>query len=157
METIQDVPILLRREIEARMIAPFLEAFSKELGENRTIEIARKVIADLARQAGADAAQAVGGNSFEHFKMTQVNFQKGNAMDAKITISEDGSCMHMDVTRCEYVRMYERLGLRKLGSILSCERDSAFYEGFNPDVEFSRPNTIMAGCETCKFCMSKKE
>ena len=81
METIQDVPILLRREIEALMVAPFLDAFAKELGESRTMEIAREVIAKLARQSGAEAAKAVGGNSFEHFKMTQVNFQKGDAMD----------------------------------------------------------------------------
>ena len=157
METIQDVPILLRRVIEALMVAPFLDAFAKELGESRTMEIAREVIAKLARQSGAEAAKAVGGNSFEHFKMTQVNFQKGDAMDAKITIAEDDSCMHMDVTRCEYVKMYERLGLRELGGILSCERDSAFYEGFNPDVQFSRPNTIMAGDEACNFCMKKRE
>lgn len=157
MDTIQDVPILLRREIEARMIAPFLKAFAEEVGETRTKEIARNVIADLAKQAGADAAKMVGGNSFEHFKMTQINFQKGNAMDATITISEDGSCMHMDVTRCEYARMYAQLGLQEWGTILSCERDSAFYAGFNPDVEFSRPNTIMAGCKTCDFCMKKKE
>lgn len=156
METIQDVPILLRREIEALMVAPFLDAFAKELGEDRTKEITRKVIADLARQAGADAAKAVGGNSFAHFKMTQVNFQKGDAMDAKFTIAEDDSCMHMDVTRCEYAKMYQRLGLQEWGAILSCERDSAFFEGFNPDVEFSRPNTIMAGCEACNFCMKKK-
>ena len=36
METIYDVPVLLRREIEALMVKPFLDAFEKELGHEKT-------------------------------------------------------------------------------------------------------------------------
>ncbi len=32
MKTIYDVPIILRREIEALMVKPFIDAFEKELG-----------------------------------------------------------------------------------------------------------------------------
>ena len=39
MKNIYDVPIILRREIEALMVKPFLDAFEKELGHDKTYEI----------------------------------------------------------------------------------------------------------------------
>lgn len=39
MKTIYDVPIILRREIEALMVKPFIDAFEKELGHEKTYEI----------------------------------------------------------------------------------------------------------------------
>ena len=36
MKTIYDVPIILRREIEALMVKPFIDAFEKELGHEKT-------------------------------------------------------------------------------------------------------------------------
>lgn len=157
METINDVPVLLRREIEARMVAPFLEAFAEELGWERTQQITREVIAGLARQSGAECAELVGGNTFEHFKKVFPSFSKGGALEAQLHVEEDGSCLRMDVTRCRYADMYRRIGLEKLGPLLSCDRDGYFFEGFNPKVEFSRPHTIMAGDERCDFCMKKKD
>ena len=56
MQTIHDVPTILRREIEALYIAPFLDAFAKELGWEKTREIAAGVIGRIAEQAGKDAA-----------------------------------------------------------------------------------------------------
>ena len=35
MKTIYDVPIILRREIEALMVKPFIDAFEKELGHEK--------------------------------------------------------------------------------------------------------------------------
>ena len=43
MKTIYDVPIILRREIEALMVKPFIDAFEKELGHEKTYEILKKV------------------------------------------------------------------------------------------------------------------
>ena len=48
MKTIYDVPIILRREIEALMVKPFIDAFEKELGHEKTYEIVEKVIAEIA-------------------------------------------------------------------------------------------------------------
>lgn len=42
MKTIYDVPIILRREIEALMVKPFIDAFEKELGHEKTYEIVKK-------------------------------------------------------------------------------------------------------------------
>lgn len=41
---VEEMPILLRREVEARILKPFLEAFEKEVGKERTKEIVIDVI-----------------------------------------------------------------------------------------------------------------
>ena len=60
MKTIYDVPIILRREIEALMVKPFIDAFEKELGHEKTYEIVKKVIFDIAFKEGQEYAALFG-------------------------------------------------------------------------------------------------
>jgi L-2-amino-thiazoline-4-carboxylic acid hydrolase len=55
------------------------------------------------------------------------------------------------VTRCRYAEMYRALGIPELGEVLSCQRDAALIEGFNPGVTLERTHTIMQGAATCDF------
>lgn len=156
MQTIHDVPIILRREIEALYIAPFLDAFAKELGWERTKEIAVDVIRGIATQAGKDSAAMAGGNTLEIF-LEKVNpgFARGGALESTAYINEEG-VLCIDMTRCKYAEMYERLGMKELGSMLSCERDGCMFQGFNPNFEFKRTKTIMNGCDGCDFRVTDK-
>jgi hypothetical protein len=155
MNTINEVPILLRREIEALMVAPFLNAFAKELGWDRTREIAQSVIASLALQAGKDMAVAAGGNTLNHLLRALSAFSQGSALTLEERDS-NAKCVRTDVTRCAYAEMYRRNNLTELGSLLSCQRDNYLFEGFNPDLVFTRTKTIMDGCDCCDFCMEIK-
>jgi hypothetical protein len=47
--------------------------------------------------------------------------------------------------------MYRALGVPELGALLSCNRDFALIQGFNPDVELRRTQTIMEGAPHCDF------
>jgi hypothetical protein len=47
--------------------------------------------------------------------------------------------------------MYRALGLEDLGGSLSCVRDFALVEGFNPDLELVRTQTLMEGASRCDF------
>ena len=47
--------------------------------------------------------------------------------------------------------MYTRLGLAELGGLLSCARDAAMIDGFNPEIAFTRTQTIMEGATHCDF------
>jgi len=156
MKTNDEVPIILRREIEALMIAPFLNAFAEELGWDKTKEITRKVISELAGQAGRDLAKAAGGNSLECLGRVAMCFGQDGVLDAEVK-ENTADCVRMDVTKCDYVGMYKRLGLEELGSLLSCERDFYLFKGFNPDLEFTRTSTIMSGGKICDFCLKSKK
>lgn len=57
---------------------------------------------------------------------------------------------------CGYAKMYERLGIQDLGYLLSCSRDASFMDGFNPEIELIRTQTIMEGAEYCDFRYKKK-
>jgi hypothetical protein len=47
--------------------------------------------------------------------------------------------------------MYRELGIPELGAILSCGRDAALVEGFNPGVQLTRTQTILQGAPCCDF------
>ena len=47
---LSNIGILVRREIEARIVGPLVKEFIKELGEEKTMAIVRKTIVGLARE-----------------------------------------------------------------------------------------------------------
>ena len=146
------LPLLQQREVEARVLAPVFRAFAAELGEPRAREIMAGVIRELARQAGC--AAAAGGNDLAHLKHAVEKWTEGGALELTV-LRDDGEAFEFDVTRCRFAEMYARLGLADLGGLLSCARDAAMIDGFNPEIAFQRTQTIMAGAPHCDFRYKK--
>ncbi len=142
------LPLLQRREVEAGVIAPLLEAFAREVGAPRAREIVAGVVRELAREAGCAAAEQ--GNTLAHFKATVAKWTEGGALELTV-LRDDDTALEFDVTRCRFAEMYARLGLADLGGALSCARDAALIEGFNPAIELTRTQTIMEGATHCDF------
>ena len=59
--------------------------------------------------------------------------------------------LSFNVVRCRYAEMYRSLGLADLGASLSCQRDFALSEGFNPEIQLTRTQTLMEGAAYCDF------
>lgn len=144
------VSILARREIEARLAGPLMEALTRELGPERAGQVLSEVVCPLARQAGQDLARALGGNSLTHLAQGLELWTREDALDLVILAQSENELCY-DVRRCRYAEMYQELGLRELGLVLSCQRDFAFIEGFNPDVVLTRGGTILEGQAYCDF------
>lgn len=144
------IGVLARREIEARIIGPLLEALGAEFGPERVLEIVRQVIVGIAREQGAQLAGSMGGNSLSHFADSMDAWKKGDAMDIEVLEQTDKKFL-FNVKRCGYADLYQDLGMPELGSILSCSRDHALIEGFNPDVKLTRTQTILQGAPICDF------
>lgn len=142
--------ILTRREIEARIVAPLVEAFSDEVGRERALEILRNVILQIARQQGAELAQQTGGCTLVKFTAALGAWKQGNAMDMDV-LEQNEERLAFNVTRCGYAEMYRQLGIPELGKILSCGRDFALIEGFNPEISLTRTQTILEGAPFCNF------
>lgn len=158
MKTIYDVPVLLRREIEALMIKPFLDAFEKELGHEKTYEIVEELIKDIARKQGADYAKMLNGNDLESMLAQEEAWTANDALELE-NVVEDDHILYQTIKRCAYVDMYERIGMKDLGYTLSCLRDEHFYSGFNDEMTMSRTKTLMTDDDCCDFCFkfSQKE
>jgi L-2-amino-thiazoline-4-carboxylic acid hydrolase len=150
------LPLLQQREVEANVIAPLFRAFAAEMGEVRAREILAGVIRELARQAGCAAAAFAGGNDFAHLKQAVEKWTEDGALELTV-LRDDAEVFEFDVTRCRFAEMYHRLELADLGPILSCGRDGAMIEGFNPEIAFTRTQTIMEGAPHCDFRYRKKD
>jgi hypothetical protein len=96
-------------------------------------------------------AKLLEGDSLEHFAKGLSFWTREDAL--KVEIHEQNKekfCFH--VTRCRYAEMYKELGLLEFGVVLSCGRDLALIQGFNPKIKFTRTQTIMEGADLCDFC-----
>jgi phosphohistidine phosphatase SixA/predicted ArsR family transcriptional regulator len=144
------IGVLTRREIEARLMAPLLEALSAEFDRRRVMEIVRQTVVRIARQQGEQIASAMGSNSLEHFAASMEDWKKNDAMQIEV-LEQTAERFSFNVHRCRYAEMYRQLGIPQLGELLSCNRDFSLIEGFNPKVHLTRTQTIMQGAAFCDF------
>ncbi|MCF8032362.1 MAG: L-2-amino-thiazoline-4-carboxylic acid hydrolase [Desulfarculaceae bacterium] len=150
---IQQVNILTRREIEALIAAPIIRAFAEKLGTEEALAILQPVIEDLAHQSGKAAAELVGGDSVGHFVTALEAWSAGDGYQFDV-VKQTDDAYEWNVTHCAYADMYARLGMADLGYQLSCARDFAMVEGFNPKMKLERTMTRMEGAPVCDFRLS---
>ena len=146
----QRIGVLARREVEARILAPIIEALGQEFGRDEVVAIVRDTIIRIAQEQGAALAETMGGNGAEHFLDSLQYWTKDNALEIEL-LEKSSQKLNFNVTRCRYAEMYRALGIPELGAVFSCNRDSALIEGFNKDANFVRTQTIMQGASHCNF------
>lgn len=144
------IGVLTRREVEARILAPVMEALGNEFGREKVIAILRDTIVKIAEEQGAALSQLMGGDSLEHFYESLRFWTMDNALEIDF-IEQTDEAFSFDVTRCRYAELYEKLGILELGTSLSCARDFALIKGFNPNITLKRTQTLMEGADCCDF------
>jgi hypothetical protein len=148
----ETMPILTRRRIEAEFARGIYEAMKAELGEATARRILTAAIAGMAREAGAAMArQAPGGApDLDSFRAIQSLWSAEDALHTEV-LESTPTTFHFNVTRCRYAEMYRAMGLAELGAVLSCNRDGAFCEGYDPKLKLTRTQTLMGGATHCDF------
>jgi hypothetical protein len=142
--------VLTRREVEARILSPLINALGDAFGREEVLAVVRETIVKIARQQGATLSQQMGGNSLKHFVDSLTYWTQDDALEIDV-IEKSDKVLSFNVTRCRYAELYESLGIRKIGTTFSCTRDFALIEGFNPDISLRRTQTIMEGASHCDF------
>ena len=146
-----DLPILTQRRIEAAFAKGVFEEMKAELGEDAAKRILANAIIKLARSTAAEmAAQTPGGPSLDGFRAIQPRWTAEDALRTE-TVKSTATEFHFNVVRCRYSEMYREMGLAELGAILSCNRDGAFCEGYDPRLKLERTQTLMGGASHCDF------
>lgn len=151
MTTAQDLPLLERRRIEAGVLVPIIRAMQAEFGEERVNEVVARTIREVARAQGEEARKRANIDSIEALER---RFREGVLAEGSLIVDVvEASDQRFDfnVTRCKFVEMYEEMGARDLGFLLSCNRDFAMFEGMAPDLDFNRTQTRMEGAPHCDF------
>ena len=149
-DNLNEIGVLKRREIEVRILAPILESLSAEFGRERVHALVVKQIVQIAHNQGKLLAESAGGDGLLHFSRTLDNWKKDDALQIEV-LEQSQESYAFDVTRCRYAEMYKALGVPELGSLLSCNRDFALIQGFNPAISLTRTQTIMEGASFCDF------
>ncbi len=149
--TAADLPLLERRRLEAAVLVPLIRAFQAEFGVGRTNELVARTIRNIARSQG-DAER----ERRELRSLGDVADRLGRTVFAEGSLTVDivenaPGRFAFDVTRCQFMEMYEEMDARDLGYLLSCNRDFAFFEGLAPQLDFQRTQTRMEGAPYCDF------
>ena len=148
---VDEIGILTRRRIEAEIIAPIYDELKQELGEAAAQALLRRAIRRAAIRAGEElAAQTPEGTSLETFRDIQRLWTKGDALKVEV-LHASAERYDINVRRCRYAETYRAMGLGEIGALLSCERDGAFCEGYDPRIKLTRTQTIMQGADHCDF------
>ena len=147
----EEIGILARRRIEAAIIAPIFDELSLEIGEVRAQELLKRAIRRAAIEAGkAFAAKTPGGVNLKTFQDIQHLWTKDDALKIE-TLRASEEAFDFNVRRCRYAETYREMGLGRIGHLLSCNRDGAFCEGYDPRIKLKRTQTIMDGASHCDF------
>jgi hypothetical protein len=147
----EGLSMLEKRKIEAEILKEVYETLKASHGE----AVAKQTITESVRRSAIEqarqfAASAPGGPSLKAFQDVMPLWTKGGALEIEVKEQTDKT-FTFNVTRCRYAETYRAMGLGEIGHLLSCNRDGAFCEGYDPKLKLERTQTIMQGASHCDF------
>jgi hypothetical protein len=146
-----EIGILARRKIEAGIIAPIYAEMCAQLGAEQAQSILDRAIREAAIGAARSfAAKTPGGTSLRSFQEIQHLWTQDDALTIDVLKATDTE-FDFNVRRCRYAETYREMGLGAIGHLLSCNRDAAFCEGYDPRLKLERTQTLMQGASHCDF------
>jgi len=157
----QKISILEKRKMQAEVIKPIYKEMVSSIGEAKAKEILKNSIIKSAVNEGKSLRKLSDKKNdslsvIDQFIDVFENWKTGGALEIK-ELKKSHSDYYFDVTRCKYAEMYEEMGLKNIGDLLSCNRDGSFSKGFDPNLTLERNETIMKGANCCTFRYRYKE
>ncbi len=145
------MPIIERRRIEAEIVGHIYRELAARFGEGAARESIDAAIRKAAIAHGEKCRAELGRMpDFTDFEAILPAWTAENALTIEVKeVARDR--FSYDVTRCRYAETYKEMGLADIGALLSCNRDAAFCEGYNPGMRLHRTETIMEGGQRCDF------
>jgi hypothetical protein len=145
------IPVIEQVKIQAQVLVPLVKALQTELGEERANALVRKALGGVYRRFGEEFWRSKNEKNLGKVMASAfASFAKGDALDYSVR-AQSQDTYEIDVTRCRYAELYKELGVPELGFLLVCSADFTMAEGFDPDIELTRTQTIMQGASHCDF------
>ncbi len=138
-----------RLAIQMEYAVPLVRSLQHALGEETVKAALERHHRDDLEAAKAAARSSTGpGPDMAAFAGAAEAYAAGDALEYQV-LRQDEDHFDMNVTRCAYAELMERLGARDLGPALVCNGDFAMAEraGF----ELERTQTRMQGASHCDF------
>ena len=145
------IPAIEQARIQAQVLVPLVKALQAELGEERANGLVRRVLSDVYRRYGEEFARAKNEKNLGNMMASAfATYSREDALDYRV-IEQSQDAFEIDVTGCRYAEFYKELGEPELGFLLVCSADYPTAEGFGPDIDLTRTQTIMQGASHCDF------
>lgn len=147
-----ELPTLTKRKIQAEVIGPIYKEMVAAIGEEKAQAILDAAVRKAAIAEGRHfAGLAPGGTtSMADFIKLYDLWTHDSALEIEVLEASD-TTFNFDVTRCRYADTYREMGLGTIGHLMSCNRDGTFCQGYDPNIQLEREQTIMAGAKRCTF------
>ncbi|MCP4903075.1 MAG: L-2-amino-thiazoline-4-carboxylic acid hydrolase [bacterium] len=145
-----------KRAIEAKAIAPLINAVIKRLGREEALAILEEVNQEEALLRGRSLAEEIGRNGIEELVDEVAGWGCGGVWEMDV-LEQTPTTYSFNVTRCPYHEKYRELELQEYGVGFSCCRDEPHARGFNPRLRLERTKTLMEGADHCDFRYSLED
>lgn len=66
-------------------------------------------------------------------------------------LRKNRKALEVKVHKCAHADAFRELNSTEIGMKMICMGDYAVIDGFNPEISFKRPKTLMAGDDVCHF------
>jgi hypothetical protein len=144
------VSVIQQAKIQAQILVPLVKTLQAELGEARANALVRRALGDTWRRYGEEFWRKKNENLGNAMASAFATYARDDALDYGV-IEQSEDAFAINVTGCRYADFYKELGEPELGFLLVCSADYLVAEGFGPDVELTRTQTIMQGASHCDF------
>ncbi len=153
-----ELPVLLKRRLQAQVIGPIHAEMVAQLGEEKANAILDAAVRKAAIVEGQEFAKAAPGGvtSMADFIKLFDLWKESGALEIEVHEASE-TTFNFDVIRCKYAETYKEMGLAHIGHLMSCNRDGTFCEGYDPNITLDRKQTIMAGAPCCTFRYSYRK
>jgi len=143
--------VIQQAKIQAQVLVPLVKALQAELGEERANSLVRRALGDIYRRHGEAFWRTKNEKNLGNIMASAfTTYAREDALDYRV-IEQSQDAFEIDVTGCRYAEFYKELGEPELGFLLVCSADFTTAEGFGPDIELTRTQTIMQGATHCDF------
>jgi L-2-amino-thiazoline-4-carboxylic acid hydrolase len=151
------IPVMERVKIQAQVLIPLVKTLQAELGEERANGLVRSALGDLYRKFGDEWWRSQGSPDLgRSLAAVFGRFAAGDALDYDV-VRQTPDTFEVNVTGCRYAKFYKELGAPELGFLLTCSADFPMAEGFGPDMQLTRTQTIMQGATHCDFRYTRRK
>ena len=146
-----EIPPIEQMKIQAQVLVPLVKTLQAKLGEEKANSLVREALGNMYRDYGKEWWKSQGqGNLAEKMSEVLKTFASSAALDYEV-LKHDPDAYDFNITGCSYAQFYKELGVPELGFLLVCSQDFPLTEGFSPDIELKRTQTIMQGASHCDF------
>ncbi|HPG26456.1 MAG: L-2-amino-thiazoline-4-carboxylic acid hydrolase [Spirochaetaceae bacterium] len=143
--SLESMTALERITIEMEHVVPLVRDLQAILGDR----VVREALAERQRRrAEAARRSALPAIDASAIAPALATFAAGEALEYEI-VRADSDALEVDVTRCAYVALMDRLDARDLGPVLLCDRDHEL--AATAGLELVRTTTCMQGGACCDF------